>query len=96
MSALGGYATRTYEYLEDLAEATAFHGRARYIGSDYETALNDYLRALHALAAERGNVAPGQTRWRQTGKDDLQARARAREARSKQPIKRRRGLGRAA
>lgn len=92
MSALGGYASHSYERIEDLAEKADWTGR----GEAFDQAITDYVQALHALAATRGGSKKSKTHWRQTGKDDLQARARSREARAKQPIKRRRGLGRVA
>lgn len=48
MSVVGGYASRSYQVVEDLAEQA---DRAHPV--DRDQAIRDYVQALHALAAIR-------------------------------------------
>lgn len=55
MSAIGGYASRNYEHIEDLAETADWIGR----NSDgYDKAISDYVKALNAIAATRTALEP--------------------------------------
>lgn len=55
MSAVGGYHSRTYAKLEDLAETLDWTAAG---SEEYETALKEYVGLLNALAALRGNHDP--------------------------------------
>lgn len=55
MSAIGSYASRGYEHIEDLAETADWIGR----NSDgYDKAISDYVKALNAIAATRTALEP--------------------------------------